>query len=432
MSGISRVCPLLVLGLAGCKVAGFGISFGSGDLGGGGGAPDAEMTEAAFHELEGVGNSIREDRPDPSEGVQRTPVLAHDWRQQVELADRVFAPIADVSSRQKDEAARREVHKLLCEWDIQTGRLDWSKSTGEALDAGKCQSKVHPDKIYVDPGVKYAFAQVLLRGHPRRDALLDELRFHLAATIGTKPEIVDFSSNRVGDHRPHLGPAVVGLWEPTGWAQDPYRRVRAYVYANKPIADRSLPELADTVAILSTVPETSPRHTEAQDLLRRAAAMQQWKQAAKSWEPGKGHLHGKEEIAAIERAVGVLQTLASDPELGAQAQSRIADGKARINQVQADLVRAAKEAKIAAQRAEAEERHYVASLGADQRRIYKDLGAPNSKEPGTRGGEVWRYEEPVYSNLHDSFGNALLIGYRYKEYSFDGAGNLLGRRFAAQ
>jgi hypothetical protein len=382
---------------------------------------DAELAEIAVRDLMGEGNVIAEARSDPREAPRQVPQPRWGWVEHRYLAEKLYTPLTWESAR---DPRRRQLQLAWCEWQIQSGEVEWSKTPGEALDTGACRGDVRGDTIANEPLLKYALARVLLEGHVRREQLLDQMRWHLIQTLGGKPTRICFDTN---GHNPALikveDGCYVGLWQPPS-RHDGFTTVRTHLYAPTRFEDRSPRHLAQTSALLLGLTLNSPHHAEAPELLSRISSIQTWKAAEKIW-PLEGDTYLRVDV--LEKSITVLQQLPKESHLFADAQARIKLGQQRIKDIKADLARQEKERKQAEARAAAEERRFIASLGPGQKRVFNELGYPTSEEPAPGGGRVWRYEEPVHSNLRDRWGSAIIIGYRWREYTFDSAGNLRKR-----
>lgn len=388
-----------------------------------------ELTEVAVRELMGEGNALREVRPDPREAPRLEPSPKWGWVDHRFLAEEVFRPYLIDYGAQKDAAKRRRVLLAWCEWKIKSGAVEWDKTPGEAIGKGVCTNRIDASTVFREPGAKYALAQTMLEGHPRATQLLDEVVGHLIDTIGGEPALICFDDN---GHDPAVVKVNDGcysdLWEPPS-RHDDFTNVRAHVFKPTPLASRTPRQLAETATLALALSSESPRSQEVPELLAKISSLQIWKAAEKLWPQKDNDAHVSQQ--SLERAVAVLRKLPKESHLYKDGQARITLANAKIKKLKDDAIKAAKEAKLSAAKAEAEERRYRASLGPGQRRVYDELGPPYGEEPGAGGGRVWRYEDPIYSNLTDRWGTRIIIGYRYREYLFDSGGNLLKRKSGA-
>lgn len=388
-----------------------------------------DLTLVAVRELMGEGNAIREVQPDPREAPTLEPAPKWGWVDQRFLAEEVFAPYVDASAKHRDDKKRRGVLLAWCEWLIASGAVEWAKAPGQAIDQGACPGRLAAATVFEEPGAKYALAQTLLQGHPRAPQLLDEVRAHLIDTIGGKPERICFDDNGHDPAKLKVNDGCYAdLWQAPS-RHDDHINVRAYVFKPHPLEARTPRQLAETAAVALTLSTASPRSREVPELLAKISSLQTWKAAEKFWPVSENDAYLGQ--ASLEKAIVILQKLPKGGHLYDAGQARIALGQAKIAKLKDDAAKAAKEAKLAAAKAAAEERRYLASLGPGQRRVYDELGPPHTEEPAPGGGRVWRYEDPVYSNLADRYGTRIIIGYKFREFVFDAGGGLRARKSGA-
>lgn len=212
----------------------------------------AELRVLAVEELMGIGNGEQVSRPDPTEAEVHAPVMAHGYADQVVLGEKVFRPIL------KDKAMRRQLAKAMCEWALHRNAIAWTRSVGEALDAGKCDARFGDHEVYTNPALKLALAEILLDGHPRRAELRNAVILHIARTRGGKSHVICYRTRQTSEETPAVDAPCAAPWDHT-WNGDKWVMSVVAYFFEPGVADQiSMGDLDDAIWFLGKADLAAP------------------------------------------------------------------------------------------------------------------------------------------------------------------------------